>query len=47
MLISRKTIVEVCAMLEPTSTCIHKSIFHIIKNPEFSSDTDIQERRQH
>lgn len=30
-------------MLEPTSTCIHKSIFHIIKNPEFSSDTDIQE----
>ena len=30
-------------MLEPTSTCIHKSIFHIIRNPEFSSDTDIQE----
>ena len=30
-------------MLEPTSTCIHKSIFHIIKNPEFSSDTDIHE----
>lgn len=30
-------------MLEPTSICIHKSIFHIIKNPEFSSDTDIQE----
>ena len=30
-------------MLEPTSICIHKSIFHIIKNPEFFSDTDIQE----
>lgn len=30
-------------MLEPTSICIHKSIFHIIKNPKFSSDTDIQE----